>query len=81
MGGNLGGIIDPQLNTATMEVDYVAHCVHSELNEFRQCNENTPLIIDEDIDGLRTDLDRCSNTPEGTVFLTTMVVCLSLNHK
>lgn len=37
-GGNLGGTIDPQLNTATMEVDYVAHCVQSELNEFQQCN-------------------------------------------
>lgn len=67
MGGNLGGTIDPQLNTATMEVDYVAHCVQSALNEFQQCNENTPLIIDEDNDGVRTDLDQCPNTPEGTV--------------
>ena len=67
MGGNLGGSIDPQLNSATMEVDYVAHCVQSDLNEFQQCNESTPLIIDEDNDGVSTDLDQCPNTPEGTV--------------
>jgi beta-glucanase (GH16 family) len=67
MGGNLGGSIDPQLNSATMEVDYVAHCVQSDLNEFQQCNESTPIIIDEDNDGVSTDLDQCPNTPEGTV--------------
>jgi beta-glucanase (GH16 family) len=67
MGGNLGGAIDPQLNTATMEVDYVAHCVQSNLNEFQQCNENTPLIIDGDNDGVKTDLDQCPNTSEETV--------------
>jgi len=67
MGGNLGGTIDPQLNSATMEVDYVAHCVQSDLNEFQQCNESTPIIIDEDNDGVSTDLDQCPNTPEGTV--------------
>jgi beta-glucanase (GH16 family) len=67
MGGNLGGTIDPQLNSATMEVDYVAHCVQSDLNEFQQCNESTPFIIDEDNDGVSTDLDQCPNTPEGTV--------------
>ena len=66
MGGNLGGAIDPQLNSATMEVDYVAHCVTSDLNEFQQCNESTPLIPDEDNDGVSTDLDQCPNTPEGT---------------
>jgi beta-glucanase (GH16 family) len=67
MGGNLGGAIDPQLNTATMEVEYVAHCVQSDLNEFQQCNENTPLIIDEDNDGVKTDLDQCPNTPKDTI--------------
>jgi beta-glucanase (GH16 family) len=67
MGGNLGGAIDPQLNTATMEVEYVAHCVQSDLNEFQQCNENTPLIIDEDNDGVKTDLDQCPNTSKDTI--------------
>jgi beta-glucanase (GH16 family) len=67
MGGNLGGAIHPQLNTATMEVDYVAHCVKSDLNAFQECNESTPLIIDEDNDGVSTALDQCPNTPEGTV--------------
>ena len=66
MGGNLGGAIDPSLNSATMEVDYVAHCMKSDLNEFQQCNESTPLIIDEDNDGVSTQLDQCPNTPEGT---------------
>jgi beta-glucanase (GH16 family) len=67
MGGNLGGAIDPQLNTATMEVEYVAHCVQSDLNEFQQCNENTPLIIDEDNDGVKADLDQCPNTSKDTI--------------
>jgi beta-glucanase (GH16 family) len=67
MGGNLGGAIDPQLSTATMEVDYVAHCVKSDLNEYQECNESTPFIIDEDNDGVSTDLDQCPNTLEGTV--------------
>lgn len=67
MGGNLGGTIDPQLNNATMEVDYVAHCVQSDVSEFQRCDENTPLIIDEDNDGVKTDLDQCPNTPEDTI--------------
>ncbi len=67
MGGNLGGAIDPQLNNATMEVDYVAHCVQSDVSEFQRCDENTPLIIDEDNDGVKTDLDQCPNTPEDTI--------------
>ncbi|PKG98794.1 glycoside hydrolase [Paraglaciecola sp. MB-3u-78] len=67
MGGSLGGTIDPQLNNATMEVDYVAHCVKSDLNEYQECNESTPFISDEDNDGVSTDLDQCPNTPEGTV--------------
>jgi beta-glucanase (GH16 family) len=67
MGGNLGGAIDPQLNTATMEVDYVAHCVPSDANDFQQCNETTPMLPDDDNDGVNNDLDQCANTPEGTV--------------
>ena len=37
------------------------------MNEFQRCDENTPLIIDEDNDGVKTDLDQCPNTPEDTI--------------
>ena len=63
MGGSLGGTIDPQLNTATMEVDYVAHCVASDANEWQQCNESTPAALDDDEDGVINNLDQCPNTP------------------
>ena len=42
MGGTLGGAINPSLSTATMEVDYVAHCSASSLNNANRCNQNTP---------------------------------------
>jgi beta-glucanase (GH16 family) len=42
MGGNLGGAIDPALNLATMEVDYIAHCNPTDSNSATRCNENTP---------------------------------------
>ena len=44
MGGTLGGAIDSSLSTATMEVDYVAHCSASDLNNVTSCNQNTPVI-------------------------------------
>ena len=43
MGGNLGGNIDPALNLATMEVDYIAHCNVSNANSSNRCNETTPV--------------------------------------
>jgi len=46
MGGNLGGNIDPSLNLATMEVDYVAHCSSTNTNQEVNCDENTPLAGD-----------------------------------
>lgn len=67
MGGNLGGTIDSQLTSATMEVDYVAHCAQTISNQFQQCNETTPLIADEDNDGVSDDLDQCPNTLTGTI--------------
>jgi len=67
MGGNLGGTINSQLTNATMEVDYVAHCAQSTLNQLQQCNESTPLIADEDEDGVGDQLDQCPNTPAGTI--------------
>ena len=42
VGGNLGGVIDPSLTRATMEVDYVAHCAVSGSNAATRCNESTP---------------------------------------
>ena len=55
MGGNLGGAIDPALNLATMEVDYIAHCTPTTANNATRCNESTPagiedLVIFEDIE-------------------------------
>jgi hypothetical protein len=44
MGGLLGGSIDGTLNTATMEVDYVAHCVATTTNTATRCNESTPKV-------------------------------------
>ena len=43
MGGTLGGAIDPTLTTATMEVDYVAHCSANSGNNVTSCNANTPM--------------------------------------
>jgi len=42
MGGNLGGGIDPSLNLATLEIDYVAHCTATTSNTSTRCNESTP---------------------------------------
>lgn len=66
MGGNLGGTIDNSLTTATMEVDYVAHCMPSTTNTSTYCDENTPLatnLNDDDQDGIINSLDLCPETP------------------
>ncbi|MDT0594581.1 glycoside hydrolase family 16 protein [Glaciecola petra] len=65
IGGTLGGSQDPTLDEATMEVDYVAHCVASEANDWQQCNESTPKIADDDGDGVSNATDECPNTPNG----------------
>ncbi|WP_100643268.1 glycoside hydrolase family 16 protein [Alteromonas facilis] len=65
IGGNLGGAIEPTLNTAVMEVDYVAHCEKTDANEWTSCNENTPVIADDDNDGVSNSKDQCPNTPVG----------------
>lgn len=41
MGGNLGGAIDPELNEAILEVDYVAHCQQSDDSDSTTCDETT----------------------------------------
>ena len=63
MGGTLGGTVDSTLNAATMEVDYVAHCVATDTNGLQECNESTPFGLDDDSDGVINSLDQCSNTP------------------
>lgn len=66
MGGLLGDInktgVDPTLNEATLEVDYVAHCVATDKNDFRECSESTPVAGDDDNDGVSNSLDQCPNT-------------------
>jgi len=48
IGGTLGGLVDPNLTEARMEVDYVAHCNPTTTNIATRCNESTP--------GIATDL-------------------------
>lgn len=67
MGGTLGGTIDPKLDTATLEIDYVAHCVASDTNALTSCNEDTPLASDDDNDGVVNGIDECLNTLQGTM--------------
>lgn len=42
IGGTLGGNIDATLDTATMEVDYIAHCSATNSNNATYCDESTP---------------------------------------
>ena len=59
MGGNLGGAVDDDLTTATYEIDYVAHCTATDSNDFQSCNEQTPVALDSDGDGVSDNLDQC----------------------
>jgi len=43
IGGTLGGTVNPSLNKATMEVDYVAHCSATNTNDATACTDTTPL--------------------------------------
>lgn len=65
MGGSLGGTIDPTLDTAVMEIDYVAHCEKTDTNAWSACDESTPVIEDDDNDGVSNRNDECPNTPAG----------------
>lgn len=65
IGGNLGGEIDSTLDIAEMEVDYVAHCEKTDSNDWTSCNENTPVIADDDNDGVSNGNDECPSTPAG----------------
>ncbi|WP_019616535.1 glycoside hydrolase family 16 protein [Psychromonas ossibalaenae] len=48
IGGMLGGSIDPALQKATMEVDYIAHCTATDENNAGYCNESTPSSLSSD---------------------------------
>ncbi|GGA82613.1 hypothetical protein GCM10011369_25760 [Neiella marina] len=65
VGGNLGGAVDPSLMHATLEIDYVAHCTAAN-NSQTSCNETTPMVVDDDGDGVGNSLDQCPATPAGT---------------
>ncbi|WP_354624209.1 family 16 glycosylhydrolase [Psychromonas sp. MME2] len=55
MGGMLGGTIDPDLQKATLEVDYVAHCTATTKNEVIYCNEDAVITDPEITDPEITD--------------------------
>lgn len=42
MGGTIGGEVSPNLHHATLEVDYVAHCVASSSSTATVCDASTP---------------------------------------
>lgn len=65
IGGSLGGNVDPSLNQATMEVDYVGYCTATESNDFAYCNESTITDLDDDADGVLNASDLCPETPIG----------------
>ncbi|MDX1626112.1 MAG: glycoside hydrolase family 16 protein [Wenzhouxiangellaceae bacterium] len=50
MGGNLGGAIDPDLEQAMLEIDYVAHCTASGDSPFEYCNEDAAVGFDFALD-------------------------------
>jgi beta-glucanase (GH16 family) len=66
MGGALGGNIDPNLEKATMEVDYVAHCTASTESD-DSCGVAEAFAADDDQDGVDNDFDLCLDTPSGDV--------------
>ncbi|MGB1309781.1 MAG: family 16 glycosylhydrolase [Leucothrix sp.] len=52
IGGDLGGAIDSTLDTATMEVDYIAHCSKTTSNSRTICNPNstvTETVVADDL--------------------------------
>lgn len=65
MGGALGGNIDPNLNQATMEVDYIAHCTATTTNDSAFCDESTSNALDDDADGINNQDDLCPSSPVG----------------
>lgn len=67
IGGNLGGAIDPALQQATMEVDYVARCIASDSSNYPYCDEGAPIAIDNDNDGVPDGDDQC---PDSTTTVT-----------
>jgi len=78
MGGTLGGAIDSTLNSATLEVDYVAHCTASNANSLNRCvqsdNPDSGVVVADDIsifEGSESSSwvgwDCCANSNPATV--------------
>ena len=67
MGGNLGGNIDSSLSEATLEIDYVAHCVATDSNDYAYCDESSINNPDIDEDGVLNEQDLCPDTESGAV--------------
>lgn len=78
MGGNLGGYIDTDLQEATMEVDYVAHCTATDENDSKYCNETTPNTTESPTGDIAQEEESQSNNISGGSISTTFLLCLVL---
>jgi hypothetical protein len=56
LGGMLGGSIDPSLELATLEVDYIAHCQPNSESTAIYCDENAPQSGDAEAGTPDSDL-------------------------
>ncbi len=65
IGGTLGGTIDSTLNTATLEVDYVAHCSATTANNLERC------VVGDDDSSTPTTTPTTPTTPTTTTPTTT----------
>jgi beta-glucanase (GH16 family) len=79
MGGMLGGQIDPSLQRATMEVDYVAHCQRVESNNDSRCDEYTPRL-DSDTE-VPTTFSSTSANGGSTSILTLLILFMFASIK
>lgn len=78
MGGMLGGVIDPNLQQVTMEVDYIAHCKVTSINDEQYCNESTSAGDDSSDDtGGDTSTPSNAGSSAGSSSIW-MIVCLLL---
>jgi hypothetical protein len=79
MGGMLGGQIDPSLQRATMEVDYLAHCQRVESNNDSRCDEYTPRL-DSDTE-VPTTFSSTSANGGSTSILTLLILFMFASIK
>ncbi|MCG6201088.1 glycoside hydrolase family 16 protein [Psychromonas antarctica] len=83
MGGNLGGTINSSLTTATMEVDYVAHCTATNANSATYCNESGIVdnVVDDTVDDVVDDVvdnqvSSSGGSLGGSLLLGLSIICL-----